>query len=137
MEQGKQFLGMPKVVSDQKRTFPKYVNHYGLADVNYRQLTLSNVGQKEPLSTIYYGTTEEHPDIKKIDLLTANEEGKGHTQTLLHHLYQDPSTKIVDWGEITHPASEHMYHKFSNEYGNSRSWVDRFPDDDHEEDAGW
>jgi hypothetical protein len=133
MEQGPQFLGMPKVILDHKD--PKG------GDTGHRTLEMHNPGEPVgSLAHINYEVSDDDPnddeaafpEYRGIEYINSNEENKGHMTTLLHHLYQNDPEGQFDWGHIIHPAAEHLFFKFQNKYGRSRA--DSFPgdrDEDH------
>ena len=69
------------------------------------------------LSRVSYLKNPEDSGIS-IDHFASLEEGKGHVQTLLHKLYSSNPGHIY-WGDLEHPASEHLFKKFSKQYGRS------------------
>ena len=130
MEQGKQFLGMPKVILDHPDRFTD-------DGTGNRTLEMHDPGKPEGSSAyIHYevpDADDDHPEYRGIEYLKSNDEGKGHMTTLLDHFYQRNPDSHFDWGHITHPASEHLFFKFREKYGHLKSHADSFPDD-HEDD---
>jgi hypothetical protein len=73
---------------------------------------------------------EYHTDpvgVAYIDYLRSPHSGQGHAEKLVSHFYQKFPRHNIDWGEIIHPAAQHLFDKFNEKHGRSYSW-----DDDHD-----
>ena len=74
-----------------------------------------------------------HPkgdDSVYVHWLKSHEEGKGHAQTVMKHVYDAYPDKNINWQNRVSPASEHLYEKF----GESKEHSDRtFGDADNGE----
>ena len=65
-----------------------------------------------------------HPkedDTVYVNWLKSHEEGKGHAQNVMRHVYDAYPDKNIHWQNRVGPASEHLYQKF----GESQSHGDR------------
>ena len=59
----------------------------------------------------------EHPDGSlEVNWLESHEQGKGYGTALMEHLYQTRPEMDIDWGDLVHPVSEHLYGKFEDKY---------------------
>ena len=75
-----------------------------------------DVPGKQLARVVYFKNPEDKG--VSIDHFASLEEGKGHVQTLLHKLYASNPGNI-HWGDLEHPASGHLFKKFSKQYGRS------------------
>jgi hypothetical protein len=68
---------------------------------------------------------EHDPEVKQTNIgyLKSSDEGKGHAQALLHHLYAKYPTHTIHWGNVIHPAAAHLMEKMSKTYGRTRGEV--------------
>jgi hypothetical protein len=58
-----------------------------------------------------------HPkgdDTVYVNWLKSHEEGKGHAQNVMKHVYDSYPDKDIHWQNRVSPASEHLYEKFGS-----------------------
>ena len=73
-----------------------------------------------------YVEYEHDPDVKQTNItyLKSSDEGKGHAQDILHHLYGKYPSHTINWGNVIHPAAVHLMEKFSKRYGRTQGHED-------------
>lgn len=69
----------------------------------------------------------EPSSVIDIDYLKSHDEGKGHAQRLMEHLYNRYPKSFVNWGLTINPTSTHIAQKFEDKYYNRTSYQ---PEDD-------
>jgi hypothetical protein len=79
---------------------------------------------------------EHDPDVKQtnISYFKSSDEGKGHAQELMHHLYGKYPDHTINWGQVISKPAVHLLDKFSGLYGRTKGHPDL--DEDYARELG-
>jgi hypothetical protein len=86
----------------------------------WHALTLHDVKEGRDLARVsfeHYNDPNIEPSSRiDIDYLKSYDEGKGHAQRLMEHMYNRYPKSFIDWGLTINPASTHIASKFEDKY---------------------
>jgi hypothetical protein len=107
------------------RITDRHLYHEEDSGAEVRKYELYTAAGKHPVASLEYAVHPDAPRQVHIEYLKSHDEGKGHAQTLLHHVYQT-YPENVSWGTIVHPASRHLLEKMDSIYGTTSFGTDDY-----------